>query len=105
MRAPSGTSNWPGRGWRRCLPVGVVVLDAGTGGVVSLNREVERTVEGPPGHRRDDLDGAVALGERLPEAAVRVGPRAERRQGVMAGIEVDEQRVVGVERGRQLDRK
>ena len=40
----------------------------------------------------DDLDGAVALSERLPEATVRVGPRAERRQRVMAGIGVDEDR-------------
>ena len=54
---------------------------------------------------RDDLDGAVALGERLPEAAVRDDPRAERRQGVMAGIGVDEQRVVGIERDRQLERE
>ena len=43
---------------------------------------------------RDDRDGAVALGDRLPEAAVRVGPRAERRQGVVAGIGADEQRAV-----------
>lgn len=45
--------------------------------------------------------GATTLMERLrsakspQQAPVRVGPRAERRQGVMAGIGVDEQRAVG----------
>ena len=32
----------------------------------------------------DDLDGAVALGERLPQAPVRVRPGAERRLGIVA---------------------
>ena len=46
----------------------------------------------------------VALGERLPQAHLRVSPRAERCQGVMAGIGVDEQRVVGIKGDRQLER-
>ena len=39
---------------------------------------------------RHGLDRAAALGEGVPEAAVRVGPGAERRRGVVAGIGVDE---------------
>ena len=48
------------------------------------------------GDDRDDFDGAVALGECLPQAPVGLGPGAE-RQGVVAGIGVNEQHAVGVE--------
>lgn len=54
---------------------------------------------------RDDLGEAAALGERFPPAPLRVGPRAERRRGVMAGIGVDEQRAVGIDRYRQRERE
>ena len=52
-----------------------------------------------------DLDGAAALGEVVPEAAVRVGPGAERRRGVVAGIGIDEDSARGLERDRQLERE
>ena len=52
---------------------------------------------------RKDFAGGVALGECFPQAPVCVDLRAERRQGVVAGIAVGEQRAVGIERDRQLE--
>ena len=52
-----------------------------------------------------DLDGSAALAERPPEAQVRFAPRAERRRGIVSGIDVDEHGALGFERDRQLERK
>ena len=52
-----------------------------------------------------DLDGSAALAERLPEAQVRFAPRAERRRGVVSGLDVYEECALGVQRDRQLGGK
>ena len=52
-----------------------------------------------------DLDGSAALPQRLPEAAMCHGPRAERRRGIVSGIDVDEHGALGFERDRQLERE
>ena len=53
----------------------------------------------------DDFDPATALPQSLPEVAVRRTPRAERRHGLVARIDVDEDGAVGVQRDRQLLRE
>ena len=43
--------------------------------------------------------------ERFPEAAMCHGPGAERRRGIVAGIDVDEECALGFQRDRQLERE
>ena len=52
-----------------------------------------------------DLDGSAALPQRFPEAAMCHGPGAERRRGIVSGIDVDEECALGFERDRQLERE
>ena len=52
-----------------------------------------------------DLDGSAALPQRFPEAAMCHGPGAERRRGIVSGIDVDEHGALGFERDRQLERE
>ena len=48
----------------------------------------------------DDLDGLALSLERVPEAAVRAAPRAERGRCLVAGIGVDEHGAGGLQRDR-----
>ena len=58
-----------------------------------------RPVKRSPGARDPDgLDRQAILPQRLPEPAVPVPPRMERRRGVVAGIDVDEHGAAGVQR-------
>ena len=52
-----------------------------------------------------DLDPAAAIPKRLPEFAVRGTPGAERRRGLVAGLDVDEDGALGVQRDGQLGGK
>ena len=52
-----------------------------------------------------DFDPAAAIPKRLPEFAVRGTPGAERRRGLVAGIEVDEDGALGVKRDREPERE
>ena len=51
-----------------------------------------------------DFDPAAAIPKRLPEFAVRGTPGAERRRGLVARIDVDEDGALGVKRDREPER-
>ena len=53
----------------------------------------------------DDLNGPALSPERVPELAVRHAPGPERGRGIVAGIGVDEDGALGVQRDRQLYRE
>ena len=53
----------------------------------------------------DDLNGPALSPKRVPEPAVRRAPGAKRGRGRVAGIDVDEDGALGVQRDRQLDRE
>ena len=52
-----------------------------------------------------DFDPAAAIPKRLPEFAVRGTPGAERRRGLVARIDVDEDGALGVKRDREPERE
>ena len=52
-----------------------------------------------------DFDPAAAIPKRLPEFAVRGTPGAERRRGLVARIDVDEDGALGVQRDREPERE
>ena len=54
---------------------------------------------------RHDFDPAAAIPERLPEFAVRRSPGAERRRGLVAGIDVNEDGALGVQQDPQPERE
>ncbi len=95
---------WPPRSGRApCEPGGRVGPVGWTGGLGPVAHDSPCPLKLSRGATdRDNLDGSASSPKRVPEPAVRRTPGAERGRGRVAGIGVDEDGALGVQRDGQL---